>query len=302
MEYKKYDEDKIAERIFQLIKDKFPDEAAQKNDDDSVYYFVYSLFLYINENNGKSKSAVLNYLLSLKDEEINWFLRNQSNFYEYDNLEGPAKGFVAGIIGKKEKWNADRESYLSNEKTYNQTAPINFEMGQLVPMTKQDRDFLVETIKADSVSLSFLSSLNFFNRQTRAMFTIKRDDAIIGYMGFSQIEWLMVAETNNTYNIEYYICPQYRKQHFAKKALESLLKAAFNGEIIVYKDGDDYFNERYEYFAVTLEFRLIKSLIEPDNLASIGLSKSVGFKEYGSVFYIDKENKAHELKNLLLFK
>ena len=302
MEYKKYDEDKIAEEMYQLIKDKFPEEAAQKNDDDSVYYFIYDLFALIDEDNGKAKSAIFNYLLSIKSEEINWFFRNQSNFYEYDYLEGPAKEFVESITEKKEKWNAERKAYRSAEKTYNQTAPINFGMGQLVPMAKNDRDYLIEIIKTEGTNLSFVSSLSFFNRQNRAMFTIKRDDVIIGYIGFSQIEWLMVENTNNTYNIEYYICPQFRKNHFAKKALETLIKAAFNGEIIVYKDGDEYFNERYEYFAVALEFRLIKSLIEPNNLASIGLSKSVGFKEYGSVFYIDKENNAHELKNLLLFK
>ena len=299
----KYNEEQVAGKILRLLKDKYPNENWDADIRDASDYLYNFLCYDYTEENGKLKNGMINYLLSLHDEEIDWFFWNVMYFYDDSYFDGLAREFVDSIEKAKENYNNEWELYSSGEKQYNQTSPIDFEMGQLVPMTDEYQSALSDIIKTEKQTLegceAFIASLSWYNRQSRAMFAIKNKDEIAGYAGFTEMQGIGAVETKNTYNLEYYICPQYRGKHYAKTAVKAIIDAAFTKNIIVNKDGDNY-GQKYKYIAVPLEVKLIKASIDPNNIASINTAKSLGFKEYGSMLYVDKANNICEHKNFVL--
>ena len=299
----KYNEEQIAGKILQLLKDKYPNENWDADIRDASDYLYNFLCYDYTEENGKLKNEMVNYLLSLHDEGIDWFFWNILSFYDDSYFDGLAKELVEKFDKAKDDYYYERGLYSSGEKQYNQTAPIDFEMGQLVPMTDEYQTALSDIIKTEKETLegceAFIASLSWYNRQSRAIFVIKNNNEIVGYTGFSEMQTIGAVETKNTYNLEYYICPQFRGKHYAKNALKALIDAAFTKRIIVNKDGDNY-GQKYKYIAAPLEVKMIKALISPENIASINTAKSLGFKEYGSMLYVDKANNICEHKNFVL--
>ena len=299
----KYNEEQVAGKILQLLKDKYPNEKWDTDIRDASGYLYTFLGCDYTEENGKLKNGMVNYLLSLHDKEIDWFFWNILSFYDDSYFDGLAKELVEKFDKAKEDYYIEWELYASGEKQYNQTSPISFEMGYIVPLTNDYQNALSNIIKTEKETLegcdAFISSLSWYNRPYRAMFAIKNKDNIVGYIGFSEMQAIGAVETKNTYNLEYYICPKFRGKHYAKTALKAIIDAAFTKRIVVVKDGEDY-GQKYKYIAVPLEVKLVKALIDPKNIASINTAKSIGFKEYGSVFYVDNANNICEHKNLIL--
>lgn len=299
----KYNEEQVAGKILQLLKEKYPNEKWDTDIRDTSGYLYTFLGYDYTEENGKLKNGMVNYLLSLHDKEIDWFFWNILSFYDDSYFDGLAREFVDSVVKAKDDYYCEWELYSSGKKQYNQTSPIDFEMGQLVPMTDEYQNALSDIIKTEKGTLesyeAFIFSLACHNRQSRTMFAIRLDNEVLGYVGLSELQVIGVAETKNTYNLEYYICPQFRGKHYAKTALKAIIDAAFTKKIVLVKDGEDY-GQKYKYIAVPLEVKLIKALINPNNIASINTAKSLGFKEYGSIIHIDEKNNICEHKNLVL--
>ena len=255
-----------------------------------------SLFVFDSPKQLKQANARLNRLLSLNDESIYAYIWNSLTGYEdHSNFSGPLK----------ELWNrlkAYRADFF-NHVNYNKTPVLTFENGTLSPMTQQESDYLTETILNESDSSpeckEFCPSLLQYDHAEKATFTIKNNKhETVGHVALAIVDSVPVY-TLNTYNLEYYICPQFRKQGFASAAVKTLIKAVLNDEIILdFKDD----NMQYTFITRPLDAKLINVYIKSNNIASLKTATAAGFIKQGTVLTVDSNNMICEYVNMSIIK
>lgn len=299
---KKYDEEAIASRIFSLLKEKYPDRDFNNNAEGSLGGRLEELLFWHEDM--KAVNEMVNFLLSLNDEEIRSFCWNKA--YKRDNViyDGALKEMLDELEEAKEVWYRDYNEYLDDKKLFNQTGTIECGELKLVPTTVTDSEYLQKVLKTDDnvFAKGFYVSIRQFNRDSRAAFTIfNLQNDIVGFIALDGIQGsISVLPTEKTYNLEYYICPGFRGKRYAEIAAKTLLKATFAGKISVKKDGDEY-GARYRFITVTLDVKLVNAWMKPDNVGSIKTALAIGFKDYGTILTI-KNDKVVEYKNLAMVR
>lgn len=294
-----FDEEAAAIKILSLLKEKYPDRDWSVEEGESISFYLAGLLL----DGSVFANEMVNYLLSLEDDQIRSFFWNKCYAEEFGVYDGLYKELLDELKRANKQFFIEYDKYLSGKKIFNQTKPIEADDLILRPTTLPDSEELRKIVASDDTPTTkgFDYSISGFNQQWRATFTIwNRLNQIVGFIALSDISGNIASVvTSNTYNLEYYICPAFRGRRYSEIAARSLLEAAFNGDILVIKEGQMY-GKRYRFISITLEIKLVMSTIRMDNIPSCKTTKAIGFKDYGSIVTADENNHIVEFKNYVL--
>jgi len=297
-----FDVNEVARKLLSLLKDKFPAVDWKQFEADSDLETIGDALFYSKD--AQTANVMLNWLLSLGDEDVSVFCENEGVRFDEGRFDGAAKALFDRIDERKEKFREELRQYEDGVKLYNKTAPIKADSLTLLPMTSEASAFLLKALKTDPApnAYDFFYSFLHFNFPFAAHFTVHNEQKeLVGFVSLTEIqEPIVCIPMVNTCNLSYYTLPDHRGKKYAQTAARALIKAAFDGRIQMERNGESY-GEKYGFVTLPLDVKLIKVLVNSDNAASLKTARQLGFSDCGSIFSVSEDGSVSEHRNFILF-
>lgn len=149
-------------------------------------------------------------------------------------------------------------------------------------------DYEIENFK---MSFKDFSKGPFCGSDSGLSFAIVSNDYdVMGYIGLDPMKTIGPLTSKYTYNLSYYMLPQYRGKGLMKAALKTFIKALFDSKICTYYSASRICSRKDDYFAEAkpLKIRLLIATAVTENIASIKLIESLNFEKSGTVKWARK--------------
>lgn len=277
----------------------------KKDLDYDIPFDSYDEGLYVNYifSGGDSKqiNKIVNHLLRQEDFDIT------NTFWRYFpfNTDGLVFDGLLKDFAEKRKCVLEEHSHYEGN-IYNRTKDIPFAKGIITPLRNGHRQILVEEItkEMDAAPNSheryelscFCDSVKDANRQhgEKPSFCILNTEGeLVAYISLTEGGYFGFRPSSNTFNLEYYTIPKFRRMGLLKDGLKALLQAIHEGKIHIIKN-DPMFT--YNAEVQPLKVRLINALVYKDNEASIRSVESLGlFEKMGLVKLAENDNEIKEV-------
>ena len=117
---------------------------------------------------------------------------------------------------------------------------------------------------------------------------LKETDEVIGNIGF-----FFDRDSEDTFEVSYYIKKGYRRKGYIKEGFQPILKAIQNNEIVLYGKW------RREYVLEERKpvIKLLRIKLDEDNVASFPTAKSLGFEYEGKAVRYERTQKEGSYKS-----
>ena len=285
----------VGHRIVRIAKEKLHyDIPLDADDPDLVVKYVFS------EGDPARLNKIVNGLLDEDDKIIDCLWRYfplNADGYRFD---GKARKFA-------EKRIKTLREYFANEgNLYNRTRDIPFARGRLTPVTNGHREILLAGIRKDMKTKNkrdfqefdcFRNSIECANRQggRKPSFAVVDDHrGAVGYISIEEGEYFSMRSSADTYNFEYYVVPEARREGYMKEAIPPLIQAVADGKIRVLRENPLL---AHDAKVERVRIRMLNALIYEDNAASIRTIKSTKlFEENGTIKLVDSKGVVQKVK------
>lgn len=186
------------------------------------------------------------------------------------------------------------ECFCRDGNICNKTPDISFERGCITPLCDKHKPFLQRTMRGEwrktlsEKERSDIESIqcgveygNCKGAEALSFVVLNNDKSLVGYFMLTKGGYFSMRDSIETYNLEYYTLPEYRKMGYMKGALKAFMLAVQDGKI-QYVEDDPILN----YFEPSeiLPLKVLNVIIQTSNLSSVRTIEAVGgFEKQGTI-------------------